>query len=152
MSMRWWPAQVLEYLGRYTHRVAISNERIMAVDDREVAFRVRADDAGKKRTLRLAGEEFVGRFLQHVLPTGFKRIRHYGLLAPSRKAVRLAAARAALNLPPPDPAVVESIADFMRRVARFDIAVCPCCRVGRMVTTGPLPVSRPLPSIPRGPP
>ncbi|MDY0014319.1 MAG: hypothetical protein RBS40_15705 [Rhodocyclaceae bacterium] len=73
-------------------------------------------------------------------------------MAPSRKAARLAAARGALNLPPPDPAVVESVADFMRRVARFDIAACPCCRVGRMVTTGPLPVSRPLPTIPRGPP
>jgi Putative transposase/Transposase zinc-binding domain len=146
------PAQVLEYLGRYTHRVAISNERIVAVDAHTVAFRVRADSAGKKRTLHLAGAEFVGRFLRHVLPTGFKRIRHYGLLAPSRKTARLAAARAALALPPPDPAVVESVADFMRRVARFEIAACPCCRIGRMVTTGPLPVSRPLPTIARGPP
>jgi len=146
------PEQVLEYLGRYTHRVAISNERLVAVDTHAVAFRVRADGAGKKRTLRLTGEEFIGRFLWHVLPTGFKRIRHYGLLAPSRKAARLAAAREALGVPSPDPAVVESIADFMRRVARFEIAACPCCRVGRMVTIGPLPVSRPVPAVPRGPP
>jgi hypothetical protein len=145
------PEQVLEYLGRYTHRVAISNERIVAVDAREVAFRVRAD-AGKKRTLRLAGEEFVRRFLLHVLPAGFKRIRHYGLLAPSRKASRLPAARAALGVPPPDPAVVASVADFMHRVARFDVAACPCCRVGRMVRAGSLPASRPQPAIPRGPP
>lgn len=146
------PEQVLEYLGRYTHRVAISNERLVAVNAHGVAFRVRADGAGKKRTLRLAGEEFVRRFLLHVLPTGFKRIRHYGLLAPSRKTSRLPAARAALGVPPPDPAVVEPVADFMRRVAHFNIAACPCCRIGRMVTTGPLPVSRPVPAVPRGPP
>lgn len=146
------PEQVLEYLGRYTHRVAISNERLVAVDAQEVAFRVRADDAGKKRTVRLAGTEFVRRFLLHVLPMGFKRLRHYGLLAPSRKAVRLPAARDALGVPPPDPAVVESVADFMRRVARFEVAACPCCRIGRMVTTGPLPVSRLASAVPRGPP
>lgn len=146
------PEQVLEYLGRYTHRVAISNERIVAVDGQEVAFRVRGEGPGKKRTLRLAGAEFVRRFLLHVLPTGFKRIRHYGLLAPSRKASRLAAAREALNVPPPDRAVVESVADFMRRVARFDIVACPCCRLGRMVTAGPLPASRPAPALPRAPP
>lgn len=146
------PEQVLEYLGRSTHRVAISNERLVAVDERDVAFRVRAEGAGKRRTLRLAGQEFVRRFLLHVLPTGFKRIRHYGLLAPSRKALRLAAARAALGVPPPDPAVVEPIAHFMRRVARFDVAACPCWRVGRMVTSGPLPASRPTPAVPRAPP
>lgn len=146
------PEQVLEYLGRYTHRVAIANERLVAVEAQAVAFRVRADGAGKRRTLRLPGEEFVRRFLLHVLPTGFKRIRHYGLLAPSRKAFRLGAARAVLGVPPPDPAVVEPVADFMRRVARFDIAACPCCRLGRMVTTGALPVSRKTPAVPRGPP
>lgn len=71
------PAQVLEYLGRYTHRVAISNERIVGIDQDGVALRVRADaTTGKKRTLRLAGNEFIERFLMHVLPPGFKRIRH----------------------------------------------------------------------------
>lgn len=132
--------------------MAIANERLVAMDAREVVFRVRADGAGKKRMLRLAGEEFIRRFLRHVLPTGFKRIRHYGLLSPSRKASRLPAARAALGVPPPDAAIVESVADFMRRVARFDVAACPCCRVGRMVIAGPLPPSRSLPAIPRGPP
>lgn len=94
------PAQVLEYLGRYTHRVAISNERIVATSKTEVAFRVRVNaEGGKKRTLRLAGTEFIERFLQHVLPRGFKRIRHYGLLGSAHKSAHLAAARSALGAP-----------------------------------------------------
>lgn len=147
------PEQVLEYLGRYTHRVAISNERIVAIDASGVSFRARADAvSGRKRVLHLPGHEFIGRFLLHVLPTGFKRIRHYGLLAPSRKTTRLPAARAALKVPPPLPAVVESVAEFMRRVAALEIAACPHCHVGRMRTAGPLPPSRPLQPTPRGPP
>ncbi|WP_367142090.1 transposase [Propionivibrio sp.] len=83
--------------GRYTHRVAISNERIVGIDGNDVLFRVRADrSTGKKRTIHLPGTEFIGRFLHHVLPPGFKRIRHYGLLSPARKN-GLAAARAALE-------------------------------------------------------
>jgi hypothetical protein len=69
------PAQVLEYLARYTHRTAISNERVVSVGTDQVAFKVRADEAGGKRIVRLAGVEFVHRFLLHVLPTGLKRIR-----------------------------------------------------------------------------
>ncbi|MFO0208197.1 MAG: transposase, partial [Betaproteobacteria bacterium] len=87
------PAAVLDYLARYTHRTAIGHERILAVRDDGVRLRVRADgnggkNAGKnagKKTVRIDGAEFVGRFLQHVLPAGFKRIRHYGLLAPAHK-------------------------------------------------------------------
>jgi len=126
------PAQVLEYLGRYTHRVAISNERIVAIDAAEVAFRVRvnAEGGGKKRTLRLPGTEFIGRFLQHVLPSGFKRIRHYGLLGAAHKSARLAAARTALDAPQPQPALIESVAAFMQRVARIEWAACPHCRLG----------------------
>jgi hypothetical protein len=81
------PAQVLEYLSRYTHRTAISNERVRHVSETEVAFNVRADDKGGKRLVRLDGVEFVRRFLLHVLPTGIKRIRHYGVLAsPARQS------------------------------------------------------------------
>jgi hypothetical protein len=126
------PAQVLEYLGRYTHRVAISNERIVAITGNEVAFRVRVNAEGvKKRTLRLAGTEFIERFVQHVLPPGFKRIRHYGLLGPAHKSARLAAARRALGAPQPQPAVIESVAAFMQRVANIEWAACPHCRLGR---------------------
>ena len=132
------PAQVLEYLSRYTHRTAISNERIRAVSEREVAFTVRADDHGAnchaKRLVRLDGTEFVRRFLLHVLPTGVKRIRHYGVLASACKGVKLQAARLALQMPAASPQAIESAQAFMARVARMDVGLCPCCRQGRLRT------------------
>ena len=92
------PAQVLEYLARYTHRTAISNERIVSVGTHQVVFKVRANDHGDKRVVKLGGVEFVRRFLRHVLPKGIKRIRHYGLLAPSKARTRNLA-REALQMP-----------------------------------------------------
>ena len=130
------PAQVLEYLSRYTHRTAISNERIRGVSEREVAFTVRADDHGAnchaKRLVRLDGTEFVRHFLLHVLPTGSKRIRHYGVLASACKGVKLQAARLALQMPAASPQAMESAQAFMARVARMDVGLCPCCRQGRL--------------------
>ena len=147
------PAQVLEYLGRYTHRVAISNERIVGVDAHEVRFRVRASAQGHTtRTLALPAATFIDRFLLHVLPKGFKRIRHYGLLGPAGKAVKLAQARAALSVPAPDPVVVESVADFMRRIDHGEWARCPHCGQGAYVPTAaiaPTPLRVPFS---RGPP
>lgn len=146
------PDAVLDYLGRYTHRVAISNERIVGVDGEQVALRVRADaGGGKKRTLRLPGVELIGRFLLHVLPPGFKRIRHYGLLSPARKRAGLAAARAALDVPAPSAATVESVADFLRRVARIEHARCPCCSSGQMHVVAVIPPA-PRAFHVRGPP
>jgi hypothetical protein len=145
------PEVVLEYLGRYTHRVAISNERIVGIEGNEVVFRVRHPEGGRKRMLRVPGPEFIGRFLQHVLPAGFKRIRHYGLLSPARKQAGLAAARLALGAPPPQPATIESVANFMRRVARIEYARCTVCGKGRFrVTTILAPQHRSSSS--RGPP
>ena len=133
------PEQVLEYLGRYTHRVAISNERIVGIDEASVAFRVRADaTTGKKRTMRLKAGEFIDRFLMHVLPSGFKRIRHYGLLGPAAKALKLAQARAALSAPIPDPVVVESVQAFMRRVDRHEWSRCSHCGKGQFIFTAPI--------------
>jgi hypothetical protein len=126
------PAQVLEYLSRYTHRTAISNERIRSVGPTEVAFTVRADDRGDKRMLRLDGPEFVRRFMLHVLPKGIKRIRHYGVLASACKGDKLARCRLALAMPAPNPVAAESATDFMRRVARIDLLQCPCCGLGRL--------------------
>jgi len=147
------PAQVLEYLGRYTHRVAISNERIVGVDDHAVRFRVRASDQGNvKRTLALPAQTFIDRFLLHVLPKGFKRIRHYGILGPAGKAVKLAQARAALLMPAPDPVIVESVAAFLRRIDRVAWARCPHCGNGAYVPTAtiaPTPLRVPFS---RGPP
>lgn len=124
------PAEVLEYLSRYTHRTAVSNERIVAIQGNQVLLRVRADDQGGKRVIRIPGPVFIGRFLQHVLPPGFKRIRHYGLLSPAHKRDRLAAARAALHVPAPSPIALEAAEDFMKRVAETEIKRCPCCGQG----------------------
>ena len=142
------PAQVLEYLGRYTHRVAISNERILGMDGNDVRFRVRDSANGnRKKVVRLAAGEFIGRFMQHVLPGGFKRIRHYGLLGSAHKAANLAAARTALEAPQPDPVVVESVEAFMLRAAGIEWLNCPHCREGRFRVVQAI-----TPHLPRAPP
>jgi hypothetical protein len=104
------PEQVLEYLGRYTHRVAISNERLVCMDATSVRFRVRATPG--KRVRSVPAEEFIDRFLLHVLPSGFKRIGHYGLLAPAAKEIQLSLARQALSVPQPDPVITATVEDF----------------------------------------
>jgi hypothetical protein len=147
------PAQVLEYLGRYTHRVAISNERIVDIGADTVSVRVRDSAHGnRKHTIRLPAQTFIERFLLHVLPKGFKRIRHYGLIGPAHKAARLAAARAALDAPAPDPIMVESVQAFMRRIDRHEHLRCPHCGKGQFVPTAPI-AAVPLPLLHlRGPP
>jgi hypothetical protein len=124
------PAAVLDYLARYTHRTAIGNERLVAIAGDKVLLRVRADDTGGKRVIAMPGEQFVGRLLQHVLPPGFKRIRHYGLLAPAAKTERLATARKLLAMPAANPQAREDAQAFMRRVAAIEIQCCPHCRLG----------------------
>ena len=127
----------------------------MGLADGKVAFRVRdAGAANHRRTVALPAIEFIGRFLSHVLPPGFKRIRHYGLLASRHKTLKLAACRALFDLPPPDPLVIEPVAAFMIRVAQLDVSRCPCCASGHLVPCGPLaPVRRPFaPRSTTGPP
>jgi hypothetical protein len=125
------PAAVLDYLARYTHRTAIGNERLVAITQDKVLLRVRADGTGGKRVIDLPGEQFIARLLQHVLPSGFKRIRHYGLLAPAAKTARLATARRLLAMAPTNPRAVEDTQAFMRRVAGLEIERCTHCKVGR---------------------
>ena len=96
--------------------------------------------------MRLPGKEFVRRFLRHVLPSGLKRIRHYGVLASSCKAVKLGAARLALQMPVVNPNTVEPVRAFMARVARLDVALCPCCRTGRLHVSATRPGARQLPA------
>ncbi len=94
------PQAVLAYLSRYTHRVAISNSRLVAVDERGVSFRwkdYRAKGRTRHKTMTLEPQEFMRRFLLHVLPSGFHRIRHYGILANGNRRDCLATARAALH-------------------------------------------------------
>jgi hypothetical protein len=125
------PAAVLDYLARYTHRTAIGNERLLGIQGSTVRFRVRADATGGKRSIALAGQQFIARLLLHVLPARFKRIRHYGLLAPAAKTARLALARKLLAMPRPSAQASEDAQAFMRRVAAIEIARCPHCQAGR---------------------
>ena len=100
------PEAVLAYLSRYTHRVAISNSRLIAHDDRGVTFRwkdYREHGSTRHKTMTLQTEEFMRRFLLHVLPSGFHRIRHYGLLANANRKNQIATAREMLHQPPPTP-------------------------------------------------
>jgi hypothetical protein len=124
------PAAVLDYLARYTHRTAIGNERLLAIDGATVRLRMRADDHGGKRTIAMQGQQFIARLLLHVLPPGFKRIRHYGLLAPAAKTHRLALARQLMGMPAINAQAREDAQAFMRRVAAIEIARCPHCRLG----------------------
>jgi hypothetical protein len=99
------PAQVLNYVGRYTHRVAISNNRLVAIDDGKVCFRWKDyRDGNRQKTMTLDGGEFIRRFLIHVLPDGFHRIRYYGFLGNCRRARKLARCRELLAMTPAGPA------------------------------------------------
>ena len=128
------PRQVLRYLSRYTHRVAISNRRLVAADGAGVAFRwkdYRANGMERWKTMRLHPHEFIRRFLLHVLPKGFHRIRHYGLLACANRAESIATARALLSVAPPaaDPQEPPEVTPDTPRVLR-----CPCPHCGaRMI-------------------
>ena len=151
------PAAVLDYLSRYTHRTAIGNERLVGIVDDRVLLRVRADGTGGKRTVAVPGELFIGRLLQHVLPSGFKRIRHYGLLAPAAKTERLAQARRLLAMPAANPQAREDAQAFMRRVAAIDVACCPYCKLGRWCvvehrSADRAAIAAPLLAACRGPP
>ncbi|OGA68710.1 MAG: transposase [Betaproteobacteria bacterium RIFCSPLOWO2_12_FULL_65_14] len=142
------PEQVLEYLGRYTHRTAISNERIVAFDDRSVRFRYKDYAHGsRRRLLSLAPAEFLRRFVLHVLPRGFNRIRHYGLLANRNKRALLAQARVALQAPaPPARAPMrESVVAFWQRIAGVDLARCPHCHAGMLRVVAILAPQPPAP-------
>jgi hypothetical protein len=134
------PESVLDYLGRYTHRVAISNHRLLSVSESEVRFRYRDYAHGNKmKVMRLDAQEFIRRFLTHVLPQGFMRIRHYGLLANRTKRAKLAQARTALDAPPvPRAPAAETVETFWLRVANLDIHLCPHCRAGRMIIVAPI--------------
>jgi hypothetical protein len=124
------PEAVLAYLARYTHRVAISNHRLVALDEAGVTFRYkdyRRDAADRRRTMTLDPDEFIRRFLLHVLPKGFHRIRHYGLLASAGRKANVARARELLGVPAPPEA--EETAPIPEPDWR---PPCPCCG-GRMI-------------------
>jgi hypothetical protein len=148
------PQQVLDYLGRYTHRVAISNHRLLSLTDTDVRFRYKDYAHGNRRkVMTLPAGEFIRRFLLHVLPTGFMRIRHYGLIANRSKRVQLAQARDALGCPPPEPPASrpETVSAFWLRVAQRDITLCPRCHIGHLHIVGPLAPTHPPAQAPPRP-
>jgi hypothetical protein len=145
------PKQVLEYLGRYTHRVAISNNRLRQLSDGAVTFAWKDyRHESRNKTMRLHAHEFIRRFLLHVLPSGFQRIRHYGLLANRYREVRLNQCRDLLAAPAPVvvPLDAEDYRDRYQRLTGASLRDCPHCGHGQMVR-----IETFLPgTLPRGPP
>jgi len=135
------PQKVLDYLGRYTHRVALSNDRILKVENGQVSLSYRdRKDGDRKKTVTLEAQEFIRRFMLHVLPDGFMRIRHLGFLANRSKKQALAQCRKLLNLDPALPQRPnESAKDLLLKITGFDLARCPCCCEGMMMIVGDLP-------------
>ncbi len=125
--------KVVDYLGRSTHRVAISNHRLVALQDGTVLFRWRDYRNGNAlKVMPLKTDEFIRRFLLHTIPTGFMRIRHYGLLANRCRRRQLAACRLVLHQAEPPAPTPESSVALMRRLTGIDIERCPHCRKGRL--------------------
>jgi hypothetical protein len=123
---------VLRYLSRYTHRIAISNRRLLSADQNGVTFKYkdyRIEGPGRYKTMTLPTHEFIRRFLIHVLPKGFHRIRHYGLLANGNRAVNIAHARKLLAIPPKEPVTAKAAEPGEPSVRPRP---CPCCG-GRMI-------------------
>ena len=144
-------ANVVAYLGRYTHKTAIGNHRLVDFDGEDVRFRWRDYAHGNKRkVMRLDAGEFVRRFLLHVLPRRFTRLRHYGVLANRGRARNLALCRALLDQPAAEPREPETSQAMMLRLTGIDITVCRHCGVGtlsRILILAPqfraaMPVSR----------
>jgi hypothetical protein len=128
------PEQVLEYLGRYTHRVAISNHRLVAVDNTKVSFKYRdRKDNDTLKIITLNAAEFVRRFLLHVLPDGFMRIRHFGFLANRCKSQTLSRCRKLMGLPAQLPqSPTKTTAELMLELTGIDLTKCPICQNGIM--------------------
>lgn len=129
------PEQVLKYLARYTHRVAISNDRLLKLEDGQVTFRWKNYAAqGKKQTMTLSALEFLRRFLLHVLPRGFMRIRHYGFLANRHRESRLALCRRLLEANNQPGAETEGLQDPGAAPDAVNIATrCPMCAIGSLI-------------------
>jgi hypothetical protein len=128
------PGAALAYLSRYTHRIAIANSRLVAFDGERVTFKwkdYRAKADNRYKLMTLDADEFIRRFLIHVLPDGFHRIRHYGLLANANRTSNIALARRLLGVPDPPPSTGDS-GDIENPHEDSARNACPCCG-GRMI-------------------
>ncbi len=135
------PQRVLEYLGRYTHRVAISNNRILSIDNGKVTFTYRDRQRNNQtRTMTLQAHEFIRRFLLHILPVGFIKIRYFGFLAHKNKKEAITRLRKLIdpNAKLPEK-IKETIVEMMLRLTGNDITCCPKCRTGMMRRVKKLP-------------
>ena len=141
------PETALNYLGRYTQKVAISDHRILSFKKGVVTFSWRdRNDDNKLKTDQISAEEFTKRFCYHILPKGFQKIRYYGWLSAAKRKVALPAIRAALNAQPPEPEATQTLAERILQRTGLDITLCPHCSKGHLRNTG----IRILPQ--RGPP
>jgi hypothetical protein len=142
---------VLKYLSRYTHRIAISNERILKLEDGQVSFRWRDySDGDKEKIMTVAAEEFIRRFLLHVLPAGFVKIRHYGLLANRSRKNNIALCRELLGsckTETQDKDIPATWQEYLLKISGVDVTQCPVCKNGRLFKVEIL-----LPSRCNGPP
>ena len=135
------PEQVLEYLGRYTHRVAISNNRIKSIDDNQVSFEYRdRTDNNTVKILKVSAHEFIRRFLLHVLPENFMKIRYFGFLSHRNKKLAIKLIRKLID---PDAILPkkteETYIEMMHRLTGQDLLCCPNCKKGRMTIIKELP-------------
>jgi Putative transposase/Transposase zinc-binding domain len=147
------PEKLLRYLGHYTHRVAISNSRLISCTDGQVVFHYRDRASGDvRKTMALPADEFLRRFLCHVLPFGFQRIRHYGLLANRGKKEDLSRCRELLAAPKPEPPVKKTAAEWVLLLWGIDVNRCPRCGQRALERTVLLPQGGlALPSAPTTP-
>jgi hypothetical protein len=159
-TAEWWvyakppfagPEQVLAYVARYTHRVAISNDRLLNIEDGKVRFRWKDYRNGaRQKTMTLAVNEFIRRFLLHVLPEGFQRIRYYGFLANRHREQKLARCRELLAMPPPEPSDDQAAGDYRDQYEELtgaSLTECPACQRGRMVVIEVLNPAKPCAPI-----
>lgn len=137
------PDHVLEYLARYTHRVAIANSRITAFKDGKVTFRIKNRKNHQTGQITITAVEFIRRFLLHSLPRGFVRIRHYGFLANRNRSANLNAIRQLMGLSELPEKQTASVEAIMQKLTGIDITVCPCCHKGRMQLYLEIPLARP---------
>jgi hypothetical protein len=135
------PHTVLDYLGRYTHRVALSNERILSAENGQVTFTYRdRKDKDQLKSMALDAQEFIRRFLLHVLPDGFMRIRHFGFLANRAKKHALPQCRKLLGLSSALPKLAKKSAhDLLLELTGIDFSRCPRCQTGTLIVIGQLP-------------
>jgi len=129
------PQQVLEYLARYTHKIAISNHRILKVDDTHVTFKYLDRQNKTSKSKRVLGEDFIYYFLQHVLPARFTKIRHFGFLSSRSKKNDLSNIRKALNAHDPGAKETLTTRQLIIKTTNIDPYICTKCKIGEMVVT-----------------